>query len=164
MKKLSSIILALLLALSVALFAGCGDKEKGDPQGTENASTGSVQTSTDPGSAETPDKESANALQSEALEGLESVEEDLSGDDVISGKYDSSAYNFLKRSRFSSGDKEYSWFEFYNACLTGEIDLTDPEAVIFAKRCLEFFTENELEEETAQANSIIEAAKELGAQ
>lgn len=165
MKKLICLIIAIIMISSVLLCA-CGGETK--ETGTEVVTDDATDDATEADTAAThPDTAPADTEESAAepagtedapnpFEDLETVSEEFSVADVGT-KYDNSRqYNFIKKFRYQSGDCDYSWYEFYNACIAGEIDFTDPSVAEYAEACLEAFEEYELEDEAAQAKTVAE--------
>jgi len=170
MKKLISLIIAIIMISSVLLCACGGDETKETALESETevvtddvtddaTEAGTAATETD---AETADTEEGAAEpagtkdEANPFEDLETVSEEFSVTDVGTKYENSRQYNFIKKFRFQSGDNDYSWYEFYNACIAGEIDFTDPSVAEYAETGLEAFEEYGLEDETAQAKTVVE--------
>ena len=160
------LIFALVAALSASLFlAGCGSDSKDAPSadtavqstaaGTDSASSG---TTSDSGSAAPQTEDAPDVPYVNPLEGKETVSEEFAVGENLSLRQ----YKLLKSMLFEDkGGKSYNWYEFYNACIRGEIKLTDTDAVTYAGDSFEFFEEFGMENEMAQAQTVVDAAKGL---
>ena len=94
------------------------------------------------------------------LEGLEMLSEDTSvanDDNGITLR----EFKFYRNHQFEKNGVTYHWFSFYNACVKGELRLSDPDVVNYARECYEFFEENDVEREIAHAKTLIDAAEKL---
>ena len=160
MRKLISllIITALAAALILSSCGASGDKSaETDAAATETEAATDTGTETD--AVDTDQPETADDSYVNPLEGAETVSEEFEMNEE--NGMSMTEYKFLKRAFFSKGDKDYNWFQFYNACVRGELKLTDAEVADYIKDCSELFAENEFETEAAQAESLHEALKGL---
>lgn len=163
MKKITSLLLTLLLVLSVACLASCEsaapaeggtETESAAPTDTEDEKTETESESEAESETETEPAPVADGLA------LDTVSEEFDST-MIGGKFTTKSYKYIKSNLFKSSTTgfKYNWYEFYNACVTGVLDITDAECLSYAEECLAFFNENELPDEAAQATALIGAAK-----
>ena len=144
-------------------ITGADDAQSSSETGaeTEAATAGSeTETEATPAGSEAETEPGATGEPYEnPLEGFETVSEELEIDEE--NGMSMAEYRLLKRMLFTTGEKEYTWFEFYNACVSGELRLTDPDVAEYLNECSGIFAENGFENEAAQANAILEAMKGL---
>ena len=133
------ICLAVLASLFAALLASCGSSGRN----SEVSGSGDAAPYVNP------------------LKGYEKIPVMDIKKELNDGKLDLREYKFLKTNLFTSGDKTYDWFAFYNACVSGEIKLTDPEAASYASDSFDTFEEFGLTGFKEQANTILDAVKGL---
>lgn len=164
MKKIS-VILVIAMIICALSFAGCAKGEDADTaaesdtaetaEATESETAGETagDVTEAPATEKTPDETFA------PLEGLETVSVEFSMDDVGT-KFNSKTYKFIKSKLFKNGDESLHWYEFFNACVEGEIDVTSVEARSYVESCFAFFTESELTDEAAQAKALLDATEE----
>ncbi len=165
MKKITSLLLTLLLVLTIACLASCEsaapaeggtETESAAPTDTDEALT---DTESAPSTEGDTESETAPAPIGDGL-ALDTVSEEFDST-MIGGKFTTKSYKYIKSNLFKSSTTgfKYNWYEFYNACVTGVLDITDAECLSYAEECLAFFNENELPDEAAQATALIGAAK-----
>ena len=68
-------------------------------------------------------------------------------------------YNMLYKRYYRNKNGSYNWYEFYNGCILGTVDLTSDGAIEYAKSRYSFFIANDLPEEAEQARTVLEAAR-----
>ncbi len=161
-KILISFILILTVAFS-ALLSGCGAKDDdADKQADGTAANiSAVPADSVPATDAPSDTAETEAPYVNPVEGLETVGEDLKVALDESG-LSMREYKLLKANLYTdAAGKEYNWFEFYNACIRGELKLTDPAVVEFAQSLIEDFENQDLPLEKEQAETLINAAKGL---
>ena len=168
MTKIISLLIITALAAALIL-SSCGSRPEDrsaetDPAATETEAPVETEAATDTEkeaetSGETEQPETADDNYVNPLEGAETVSEEFEMTEENGMSMEE--YKFLKRAFFSKGDKDYNWFEFYNACVSGELRLTDVEVADYIKDCSELFAENDFESEAAQAEILLEALKGL---
>ncbi|MBQ7670511.1 MAG: hypothetical protein IJS45_07305 [Clostridia bacterium] len=151
MKKASGLTAILLTAVLIcALFAGCAkdnSNESDTPANTEDTADNAV---------DTKDTET-EAESSDTLAGLELVPEEIETERLL--MMNTRASKFLKSKSYVDGEVSLTWYKFYNACVRREIDVTSEKPAEYINECLAFFEENGLDDEAAQANALISAAK-----
>ena len=171
MKKITYIVVfALIAVLTTALLAGCGTEDE-KPADDTGAST-DVQSAENTPSDVTADVPSTDApsdsisdtestAYANPLEGYETLSEDYSVANDENG-VSMREYKFYRTHQFDKGDgTTYSWFQFYNACVTGELKLNDPAVIEYAEDCYDFFEDNEVPRELEHAKTLLDAAKGL---
>ncbi len=167
MKKTAKIMtgVMLILTITVLAFCSCGgsDAKKTKPDNVPDTSvvTGGTAADTSERSADGSDavSETEDDGYVNPLEGAETVSEEIELNEEEGMSM--AEYRLLKKSYFTAGDKKYTWFEFYNACVTGELKLTDPNVADFINECNDVFVENEFKTEADQAAVLVEALKGL---
>ena len=163
MKKITSLLLATLLVLSIVCLAACdGAKAAESETESESAATTDTEdenTETESESEAESETETEPAPVADGL-ALDTVSEEFDST-MIGGKFTTKSYKYIKSNLFKSSTTgfKYNWYEFYNACVTGVLDITDAECLSYAEECLAFFSENELPDEAGQATALIGAAK-----
>ncbi len=156
MKKL--IILMLVLALSAVALLGC-EKEETAPDTTDSAENTAVATEPVDETTEEPADTKATPDETFApIENLEPVATDFSSSD-IGTRYSSKGYKYLKANHFKKDDANYNWYEFYNACVAGELNVASEDAVSYINKCLDDFSKYGLEDEATQARALLAAAE-----
>ena len=79
---------------------------------------------------------------------------------MVGDKFTTKSYKFIKNNPFKTEDGySYNWYEFFNACVTGELNVKDEACQKYAAECLGYFEEFGLDDEASQATTLIEAAK-----
>ncbi|MBR0303180.1 MAG: hypothetical protein IJQ80_04970 [Clostridia bacterium] len=91
---------------------------------------------------------------------------DASGKDAETGTPDlsfeylnSKAYKALKKKIYTNANGSYNWYEFYNGCILGTVDITEDNAVKYTKDCLALFLDNDLPEEAARAKALLDSVR-----
>ena len=162
--KLTKIILIFVLtaALAAPLFlAGCGsDEADADSAAPSDKTADTTGVTWDTADAPDTTAQTTDPDYDNPLEGLETISEDTS---VSNDPYGISLreLKFYKNQKFEKDGATYYWLEFYNACVRGELKLTDPDVVTYAEECLEFFEENDIDREVTHAKTLLDAAKGL---
>ena len=163
----------LVLALSASLFlAGCGSDSGSesaagitDEQSAAPDTTGTP-SQTAPDTAEQSSEAPSDSTTEETpyvnpLEGYAELPEDISVSNEEGG-ISMREHRFYKTSVYEKEDgTAYNWFQFYNACVRGELRLDDPAVLDYAEMCLEFFTEYDVPAQQPNAETLINAAKGL---
>ncbi len=171
MKKTALIIIfALVAALTASLLAGCGaDNKDGnadtdaktEAQSAENAPADTDKSPDTDAPAQSDAQTDGGATYVNPLEGYETLSEDYSVANDENG-VSMREYKFYRTHQFDKGDgTTYSWFQFYNACVTGELRLNDQAVVEYAEDCYDFFEDNEVQRELEHAKTLLDAAKGL---
>ncbi len=160
------IILVLIAALAAPLFlAGCGsdeaDAQTAAPSDKTSDTTGvSWDTADAPDTAEQTTEQTTASDYVNPLEGLETISEDTSVTNDDSG-ISLRELKFYRNQQFEKNGVTYHWFSFYNACIRGELKLTDPDVVTYVEECYEFFEENNVAKEIVHAKTLLDAAAQL---
>ena len=163
--KLLALILVSAIILASALLASCEGKtadtesasDTAEATGTVGSDTGTdVETETE---TETETEKETEKANFDALS-LETVSEEFDSS-MIGEKFTTKSYKFIKNNLFKSKTNgfSYNWYEFYNACVTGVLDVKSEESLAFIEKCLPYFEEFGLEDEISQARALAEAAK-----
>ena len=160
MKKIS-IILVIAMIICALSFAGCA-KGEGDDTTAESVTAETAEATENETAGDATEAPVTEKIPDETfapIEGLETVSTEFSKDE-IGTKFNSKTYKFIKSKLFKKGDESLHWYEFFNACVEGEIDVNSVEARSYAESCFDFFTENDLADEAAQAKALLDAAGE----
>ncbi len=171
MKKITLRILCavLITALSASalLLSGCSGDGEAETSADVPAtpSTEEITDTAEPAPVSTDTeaaKDGSEKPGGNPLEGLETVSEDLKVS-YEEGGMTLREYKLFKTFLFDAEDgTQYNWLQFYNACIKGELDPSDPNVLEYAKNCLEYFEEYGSDpSRIAQAQSVIDAAKGL---
>lgn len=82
---------------------------------------------------------------------------------VEEGEYNVRAYRVIAKTLFTRGDKSYNWNEFYNACLSGELNPSGDDAVAYINEIREMFADYELTEQIEEADILLKAVEDAKA-
>ena len=154
--KILAFLIAAIVILSALMLASCENSTNGKDSDTE------IDTAEATEPAESGDESETETETRERIYDtlpLETVSEEFDAT-MIGDKYTTKSYKFIKNNLFKSNDGvSYNWYEIFNACVTGELNVKDEDCQSYAAECLEYFEEFGLEDEAAQATTLIEAAK-----
>jgi|GEM_PF-2406016 len=149
--KITSVLLLIVVFVSSSiLLMGCGGKETAGGDASES------EIST-PASGASDAAETTPEASSETSEVPETVSEEIDISDVGKSIPNMRAYGFLKDMLYHDDNGSYNFYKFYNSFIEGKIDLTDPRASSFVEDCLEFFTENGMDDEAGMAKTVADA-------
>ena len=163
--KLLALALAALMIIASLFLASCEGKTADTESGSDTAeATKPVESETETESETAIETESETEKETEKRDydalSLETVSEEFDSS-MIGEKFTTKSYKFIKNNLLKSKTNgfSYNWYEFYNACVTGVLDVKSEESLAFIEKCLPYFEEFGLEDEISQARALAEAAK-----
>lgn len=156
MKKTTGFLALLLTVILIcSLFAGCAKDNEADTD-TQIDTSEATESGSDTENAAESESKTADTV-AEPIEGLETVPEEIESKRLL--YISTRASKFLRNNLYSENGASLSWYKFYNACVTGTVDVASDAAQNYINECLTFFEENGLDDEVEQANALLSAAK-----